>query len=384
MAYFMSYFFRISPSVVMPIFSTRLGMSASLTGFVASFYFYAYAAMQPVCGLLLDRLGPLRVVALGLLITASGTALILFTQTPFSIALWRLLTGLGLAPMFLGALVYQSAAFPLERYAFYSGLTLAVGNFGAVVGVAPLGWAIDSWGISFVFAFLSFLCVVLALSLFLKRKEDPIFCKKGKAQKSLLQNLKETGVFVFTSPVVRSIALIWSMLMGALLSLQALWAVSWFAHVYDRPFAECRIWATSIGIGVMVGTLAAGSLGTSKSSREKLLFSSTALFVIALFLLNIFLFLRLPVFIAGGASFVLGVSFGSGAVCYAARINEEAPQHLRGAVMGIVNSLIYVSVIFFQWGTGTLIDKEGYAVTYFIVFLLVAMSLFSLKKLWQH
>ena len=41
---------------------------------------------------------------------------------------------------------------------------------------------------------------------------------------------------------------------------------------------------------------------------------------------------------------------GGGAVCYAAKINEVAPSHLRGAVMGVVNTFIYLSVIIYQWG----------------------------------
>ncbi|HPI98307.1 MAG TPA: MFS transporter, partial [Synergistales bacterium] len=61
-AYFFSFFFRVSASVVLPELASRWGMSATLTGFISSLYFYAYALMQPLSGNLNDRFGPLRVV----------------------------------------------------------------------------------------------------------------------------------------------------------------------------------------------------------------------------------------------------------------------------------------------------------------------------------
>ena len=101
LAYFMSYFFRIAPAVVMPLYAAPLGLSAAMTGFIASFYFYAYGAMQPVCGVLLDKFGPMRVASTGLFITALGGFMMVFKPTVFTLSLWRLLMGLGFSPLFM-------------------------------------------------------------------------------------------------------------------------------------------------------------------------------------------------------------------------------------------------------------------------------------------
>ena len=71
-AIFLTVFFRISASVVLPLEGVRLGMSASLIGFISSVHFYAYAFLQPVSGVLHDRYGPVRVVIFGLLLTAAS------------------------------------------------------------------------------------------------------------------------------------------------------------------------------------------------------------------------------------------------------------------------------------------------------------------------
>ncbi len=51
-SFFLTVFFRISASVVLPMEGERLGMSAALVGFISSVHFYAYAFLQPVSGIL--------------------------------------------------------------------------------------------------------------------------------------------------------------------------------------------------------------------------------------------------------------------------------------------------------------------------------------------
>ena len=75
LAYFFSNFFRISAAVLLPRLAVDLGMTAATTGFISSLFFYTYGAVQPLCGALNDRYGPLRVGAAGMGICAVGVAL---------------------------------------------------------------------------------------------------------------------------------------------------------------------------------------------------------------------------------------------------------------------------------------------------------------------
>ena len=393
-SYFMSYFFRIAPSVVMPLYSARLNLSATMTGFIASLFFYAYGAMQPVCGVLLDRFGPMRVASIGLFFTALGGFMMIFEPTVMTLSLWRLFMGLGFSPLFMGALVFQAAAFPIALYAFYSGITLGCGNMGTVIGVAPLGAAIDRWGMSNVSLALALFCLLLSTFLFWVRHEDPVYIKNSSSSSGLLHNLKEAFLFVTGSPVARSVTLLWSLSMASILSLQALWAVSWFSAVYGRSVADCRGWASLMGVGVVVGTLLSGFWGRSKRNRDILLFVFSTFFSLSLALITGFLYFRFPIYVAAGAGFLLGASTGGGAVCYAAKINDVARPHLRGAVMGIVNAFIYMTVIIYQWGTGAILDffpgsalghyaKEGYSVAYVVVFCASTLSFWALRTLYK-
>ncbi len=235
-AYFFSFFFRVSASVVLPEQAARIGMGAALTGFLSSLYYYAYAVMQAVSGALHDRFGPLRVMAGGMALAAAGTALLVFEPSPFSLGAWRLLTGIGLAPMYGGALVYQASAFTPDRYVFYSSITLALGALGAIVSVAPLGWFLDALGLSATFAGLAGSASSWRFSS--GRNGCSTRCPHGRfrgtAPRRCLQapgRLRHDRLVVLPEESL----VVWSVSASAQLSFQGLWAVSWYRTAYGVP-----------------------------------------------------------------------------------------------------------------------------------------------------
>ena len=171
-AYLISFFFRTSASVVLPQLASEWGMDAALTSLISSLYFYAYGALQPLSGALNDKFGPSKVVAGGLVLSSVGSVLFGIAVTPSVLAAGRLLTGFGLAPMLTGALVYQGAHFDNRKYSLYSSITFFMGNLGAVISVAPLGYMLDRWGRSASFIALGAAAFILAALLFAGRRHD--------------------------------------------------------------------------------------------------------------------------------------------------------------------------------------------------------------------
>lgn len=360
MAYFLSFFFRVSAAVILPRLALELGMSAAMTGFVSSLYYYAYAAVQPLCGSLNDRWGPLRVVASGLVVTSAGAAIFMHASTPWGLAAGRLLTGLGLAPMFSGALVYQAAAFPPRRYAFYSSITIAMGNLGAVVSVGPLGAAIDRWGRSLVFLLLAVASLLLAGLLVMRRKEDPVRASTRRATQPRVRFREHFGLgfsTLWSSREFRSLTLLWGIAVAALLAFQGLWSVAWYQTAYGVAASSARNWAGAIGIGVMAGTLLGGRLSTGPEDRMKAIRLGLTLNLGAWTVLWLGIALRLPLHVTGTLGFLLGAVNGLLVVHLASALNEMTPRPRAGAVLGVVNMLVMVAVIFFQWGTGAILGR---------------------------
>ncbi len=387
-AYLLSFFFRVSAAVVLPRLASEIGMTATMTGFISSLYYYAYAFVQPLCGSLNDRWGPLRVVGTGLAVSAAGAALFMFASTPATLAAGRLLTGLGLAPMFSGALVYQSTAFSPRRYAFYSSVTIAAGNLGAVISVGPLGAAIDRWGRGPVFLFLSALSLFMAGLLFLNAKADPV---RGANRASRLPetpfsaHLKTGFSTLAASRECRCLTILWGISVAAMLAFQGLWSVAWYQTAYGVEAGIARNWAGAVGIGIMVGTLLAGRFSSGPGGRLRSIGWGLSMNLGAWLALWLGIVLRLPLPVTGSLGCLLGGATGFLVVHFASALNEMTPRERAGSVLGVVNMLVMVSVIAFQWGTGAILGRFpgagaapssplGFSVTFGIVIALVAAS----------
>ena len=376
--------------MVLPELASRWGMSATLTGFISSLYFYAYALMQPLSGNLNDRFGPLRVVSCGLSVTAIGAILFASGTNPLTIGTGRLLTGLGLAPMLSGALVYQASSFSLNRYAFFSGITYTVGNLGAVVSVSPLGYALDTWGRSWVFMALALLNLSLASALILNRRKDPVLQKRnGSFSRGKLSSvpgeMKKAFRIIADSPQLKRMSLFWGISTASIMAFQGLWAVSWYKAVYQISQGQARFWATMIGVGVLAGSFIGAQFAPDAKDRKKVLLVSGTAFIMLWAILLLCTLFRAPLPLTGGTGFLIGLSAGVVFDHMTAGVNDIAEPGFKGSLFGAMNLLNFTGVILFQWGTGAVISHfpgisagtysaTGYNITFVIVIILVFLA----------
>jgi len=145
--YCYEYILRIAPSVMSSDIMRTYDIHAGAFGHLSAFYYYAYALVQPLVGLLLDRYGPRYLLTLACLACAVGTYLFIATEIFWIACLGRFLIGLGSGFAFVGALKLASIWLPPNRFAFISGLVNASGMIGAILGdifltrlVSSIGW----------------------------------------------------------------------------------------------------------------------------------------------------------------------------------------------------------------------------------------------------
>ncbi len=358
-SFFLTIFFRISASVILPLEGERLGMSASLVGFVSSVHFYAYALMQPVSGILHDRYGPVRVVTCGLLLTAASCLLLTIVRTPFTLGVWRLVSGFGVSPMYSATLVFMAFAFPAERYCFYAGINFAVSSLGAIVSVAPLGFALDTFGIPSTFALLSGTSFFMALFLGRRAKKDPMRRAAGDEKKTLSSILPGIGravVFIFRDRRVRALMILWAVSSASLLTFQGLWGVSWFVAAFNASPASARFWSSLISAGMMCGPLMVGGVVLSPEKLPRIIRFVSSINAVVWFLLLGVTVSGLPVWVGGAAALLLGAISGLRGVFALAGVTALAPAGEKGVVFGAMNMMAVLSAVVFQWGTGIVID----------------------------
>ncbi len=111
-------------------------------GTLSSLFFWVYAPMQIVVGLLLDRYGARRFILLGSLLCALGVLLFTATPDPIISSIGRALTGFGASFAFVAALWLVNHWFLPQRFALLSGAVNAVGMLGTAIGGVILSDAI--------------------------------------------------------------------------------------------------------------------------------------------------------------------------------------------------------------------------------------------------
>jgi len=395
-AFFLTVFFRISASVVLPLEGVRLGMSASLIGFISSVHFYAYAFLQPVSGILHDRYGPVRVVTFGLLLTAASCLLLTLVRTPFTLGAWRLLSGFGVAPMYSAVLVFQAFAFPPERYCFYAAVNMGLSSMGAIVSVAPLGFAIDTFGMTVTFALLAAIPLLMSFFLMTKASKDPIrlssAAKADGGLLSILPGIWKAVLFVFKTPRLRALQTLWAISSASLLTFQGLWGVSWFAAAFDAPPASARFWSSLVSVGMMMGPILTSGVVVTPASLPGAMRKVSTANALSWFFLLAAAWWSSAVWVGGLGALVVGMTSGMRGVFSLAAITAISPAGKRGSVFGAMNMTAVLSAVVFQWGTGFIIDHFPGAVPgtftaggYFAGFLAVACamaaSLLALKPL---
>lgn len=138
---------RIAPGVMKQELMAHYHISSAALSGITSVYFLIYAPMQLPVGMLMDRYGPRLLLSLSGIVCAIGIGLFSATSLVSVAMLSRLLVGLGSAFAFVGVLKLASIMLPPNRFAFVSGLTMALGKFGATMGdhLIPNLLLVESW-----------------------------------------------------------------------------------------------------------------------------------------------------------------------------------------------------------------------------------------------
>jgi len=151
-AYVLSFFHRIAPNAIAGELRSSFHASGAELGALAGSYFWLYAPMQVPTGVLVDALGPRRIVALGGAVAGIGSILFGRAETLVEASAGRALVGLGVSVAFVSLLKLVTAWFRDSEFGTISGLVMVIGNLGAISSATPLAWlvGVTSWRNVFV------------------------------------------------------------------------------------------------------------------------------------------------------------------------------------------------------------------------------------------
>jgi len=132
---------QVVPGAMKPDLQAAFGANAMQFGFIAASYFYVYAVMQIPVGLLDDRFGPKRPLAIAACVAVTGCFLLTQADSVLTATIARLMIGIGASFSFVSVLMLIRHWFAPERFSLLIGLTNMAGMIGAIGADNVLSWS---------------------------------------------------------------------------------------------------------------------------------------------------------------------------------------------------------------------------------------------------
>lgn len=173
LAYVLSFFQRFAPAAISQDLAAAFQTTAASLGVLAATYFWVYTVMQVPTGILVDTLGPRRILLLGGLMGGAGSLLFGLAPTLQWALVGRTLVGLGVSVTFIAMLKIIAVWFEEHRFATLTGSALLIGNMGSVLAGVPLSNLAALTGWRGVFVGLGALSLLLGLACWLLVRDRP-------------------------------------------------------------------------------------------------------------------------------------------------------------------------------------------------------------------
>ncbi len=283
-AYMVSFFHRMSVSVVRDTLTTSFGMSATEFGTMASMYFYAYCIAQIPAGVLADMIGVRLTATISMLITAAATISFGFASSIEMLFLSRFFVGIGVAACFVCVLKSQSQWFRPREFSTLSGICLFGGNLGSLLAQGPLVLFVAL--LSFQYAFLAIGAFTLLLGLlcfiFVRNKPQdmgftPMVETNAATKKiSLLKMLKS----ILADRKIIPLFVYYFLIIPQFLAFAGTWSTTYIIDNYGVSLEKASSLASLQIVGFMLGSFFIGYMSDKIGLRKPFLVLPTFLNVI--------------------------------------------------------------------------------------------------------
>ncbi len=352
-AFILSQFLRSVPAVIAPDLRSELDLSAGELSALPAALFFGSAIMQLPSGVLLDRYGPRRTIALFVLLTATGVIWFSLAHTVATLTAALLTIGFGIAPVFMGIIVLISRWTPRDRLSTATALAVGVGGTGMLFSAAPFAEATAAFGwrptLSVVGVFSAFLSVAV---LFTARDRPPDTSPHTGAGESLADTIRGLGT-VLREPRLYALGAISAMTVGSFLTFRALWVGPYLNDAFGAGLIERGNLIFLVSLAWLVSAVCIGPLDRVFDTRRGVV-SIGALAMAGWFAVMAVLG-DMSLTMAAGAMILLGLSSGLSSPIFA-HARALFPDRYVGRVITAINMFVWGGVFFVQVGSGLLID----------------------------
>jgi nitrate/nitrite transporter NarK len=381
--FLISLFYRASNAIIAPDLSRELNLEPHDLGLLGAAFFYAFALIQLPLGPILDRVGAKTTMLFLNVVGVCGTLIFASTASLAGGVMGRALLGVGMAANFMGTLKLLTYWFEPKKFAFLSGLVLALGTLGSLAATTPLALLVQSLGWRGSFYALAGLNFLLIICLFLFVQDRP----SGK-QTSIAKTTDQEPSLPLTVSIKRLFsswsfwAISFSIFLryGSFASIQALWAGPFLIEYLGFSHVKAGNLLLMVSIAFILGSPTGGMLSDRVfRSRKRVVILASCITAVTVFVLSKWqVSFYLPLF--GVLFFVLGFFASFNQISYA-HIKELMPEEMSGTAMAGINFFTMLGAGVFMHGLGGVIKQISGDLTqngqaYSTAFMICSVALF--------
>ncbi len=329
--YFYQYTLRSAPAVMMPQLSEAFSLSAMGVASLAGLFYWGYSPFSLVAGVLMDRIGPRRVVPLGA--AAVGVGALLFASGNDDLAsVGRLLQGAGGVFALIGAVYIATKSFPASMAATLIGATQMFGMAGGSAGQFVVGPVIASgvpWTRFWIVMGVAGLAIGALLLALLPKAE------KAEGGSDWLRSAARGMRTVFLNPQSILCGFIAGLMFIPTTIFDMVWGVRYLQEARGLDYGTAVMRSAAVPLGWMIGCPLLGFV-SDRLGRRKPVIAGAALVLLGC--LAWILYGPANVLPPYVLALVAGVASGAAMLPYTV-IKEANPPEYSGTATGVVNFL---------------------------------------------
>ena len=345
-AFALSQAYRTITSIMATGLQTDFGLSPQSLGAFAGLFGLAFGVTQLLMGIGMDLYGLRRTVLLAFPMAVLGAIVSALAPSYGWLMAGQLMIGVGCSPVFLASTVFISRHFPMERFAFFSGLGMGVGGIGLLFTGTPLAWVVQHWGWRMGFGVLAALSLLSWLLIFWKVHEPPLPALQQRTRESWAQAARGFAA-LFALPHTIGILILGMSCYAAFLSLRGLWLGPFLIDRYGFSLVESGNVALLVSLISLFTPAMFGRMDPGPASRRAWI-TNFSLLMGCLFLVMAFLHHA-----AANVVLILIMGLVSGySILQYADVRSSYPPQMTGRALSLFTMSMFLGVALMQWQTG--------------------------------
>ncbi len=292
-----SQFHRSSLGVIAPELVRELSIGPQALGLAGGMFFVVLIAVQLPVGVMLDWIGPRRLVAGLTVIAVAGSLLTAAARSETGLIVARAVVGLGCAAYFMAAVLMCSRWFSGERLSTALSRVFALSQIGNLLAGWPLAALAGTAGWRAAFVIAAAVTAVTGVAFWLGIRQDrPDAAGEAPPMPESLGAVMRGVGEVLRAPGLAPVVAIQTVAYAVVSTVLGLWAGPYLHDVHGLDGGDRGLVLAAMTIAQVIGVLVCGPLDARFNTRKRIVLTGGSLTLLTLALLA--LWPRPPVAVA--------------------------------------------------------------------------------------